>query len=41
MHVLIVIVVRILEVIFGLGLFVSCISVILGVIDDIKTFIKY
>jgi len=41
MHKLIEIGVQILEVMFGVGLVVSCLAMVLGLIDDIKTFIKY
>ncbi len=41
MHALIEIGVRVLEVLFGFGLIVSLIAVIMGLIDDIKTFIQY
>jgi hypothetical protein len=41
MHKLIEIGVQILEWMFGVGLVVSCLAMVLGLIDDIKTFIKY
>ncbi len=41
MHKLIEVGVQILEVMFGVGLVVSCLAMVLGLIDDIKTFIKY
>jgi hypothetical protein len=33
--------VQILEGMFAVGLVVSCLAMVLGLIDDIKTFIKY
>ena len=33
--------IRLLEIMFFLGLSVSSISVVLGMIDDVKTFIQY
>ena len=33
--------VRILESMFATGLILSCFSIVLGTIDDIKTFIRY
>jgi len=33
--------VQVLEWMFGVGLIVSCSSIVLGTIDDIKTFIQY
>jgi len=41
MHKLIEIGVQILEAMFAVGLVVSCLAMVLGLIDDIKTFIKY
>ena len=41
MHALIEIGVRVLEAMFAVGLVVSCLAMVLGLIDDIKTFIKY
>jgi len=33
--------VQFLEIMFGVGLSISCVSIILGTIDDIKTFIQW
>lgn len=33
--------IKLLEIMFFTGLSVSCISIVLGTIDDIKTFILY
>jgi hypothetical protein len=41
MHVFMNIAIRILEIMFGIGLAISCVSIVLGTIDDIKTFIRY
>jgi hypothetical protein len=41
MRVLIELGVRVLETMFAAGLVLSCLSIILGSIDDIKTFIRY
>jgi hypothetical protein len=41
MHKLIEIGVQILEVMFAVGLVVSSVAMVLGLIDDIKTFIEY
>jgi hypothetical protein len=41
MHAFIDIGVRVLEGMFGAGLVLSSVSVVLGTIDDIKTFIRY
>ena len=41
MHAIIDIGVEILEWMFGIGLVVSCLAIVLGLIDDVKTFIKY
>jgi len=41
MHVFINIGVRALEIMFGVGLTISCVSIVLGTIDDIKTFLQF
>jgi hypothetical protein len=41
MHLFIDFGVQVLEWMFGLGLIISCSSIVLGTIDDIKTFIQY
>ena len=41
MHKLIEIGVQVLEWMFGIGLAFSAVAMVLGLIDDIKTFIKY
>jgi len=41
MHVLIEFGGRILETMFGVGIVVSSVAMVLGLIDDIGTFIKY
>jgi hypothetical protein len=41
MRVLIEIGIRVLEAMFAVGLVVSCLAMVLGLIDDVKTFIKY
>ena len=41
MHLFINFGVEVLEWMFGVGLIVSCASIVLGTIDDIKTFINY
>jgi len=41
MHLVIEIGVRVLEAMFAAGLVLSCFSIVLGTIDDIKTFIRY
>lgn len=41
MHKLIEIGVQVLEVMFAVGLVVSCLAMVLGLIDDIRTFIQY
>jgi len=33
--------VQVLEWMFGIGLALSCVAIVLGLIDDAKTFIKY
>jgi len=41
MRTLIEIGVQVLEWMFGIGLAVSCLAIVLGLMDDIKTFIDY
>jgi len=41
MHLFIDIGVQVLEAMFAAGLVLSCISIVLGTIDDIQTFIRY
>ncbi len=41
MHLFIDIGVQVLETMFVVGLVLSCISIVLGTIDDIQTFIRY
>ena len=41
MHALIEIGVQMLETMFAVGLVISAIAMVLGFVDDVKTFIKY